>query len=374
MGRPSLLVIGPRGMPDAEGGVERYAAVMLPKLVERGFEVSATVMKQHTPVREHEGVKLIRLPSAPALWTDKHLYLALSFLQAALRRPRVVYLLGSASLLTVPLKLLGLKVYARCGSMDTLSRKWGRVARFVIWLSQRQYRYADGVVAVSRELLDYLRNEHGVRRLVHIPNGVAALPPPAADSGAGPRVKAPYILAVGRITYQKDYPTLARAFARLADPSVTLAIAGSPDGSVNAEETAELSRPGIERLGFVDRGAVAGLLRGAAVFVNSSIKEGMSNALLEAVAAGVPVIASDIPANSELGLPPQCLFPAGDPDALAAKLTEALRDPDRFRVPADAFPGWDAVADQTAALLGAREPARATPVHAAGQQPGFAEG
>lgn len=141
------------------------------------------------------------------------------------------------------------------------------------------------------------------------------------------------VISVGRLNRQKNHALLIRAFAKIAHkyPGRKLLLYGKGDLH------AELSQL-IEQLGMAGRiclqGAtsdVAGALSKAGVFVLSSDYEGMPNALMEALAAGVPSISTDCPCggpkmlieHEENGL----LIPVGDEDALAEAMDRLLSDP-----------------------------------------------
>ena len=94
----------------------------------------------------------------------------------------------------------------------------------------------------------------------------------------------------------------------------------------------------------------------AGLFVLPSSHEGLPIALLEALSYGLPALASDIPANREVGLAEDCYFPVGNVDALAAALAQACSEPIdaadqaalRTRIARDY--DWDAIAGRTLAL------------------------
>ena len=139
------------------------------------------------------------------------------------------------------------------------------------------------------------------------------------------------LLTVGRLQAPKDYATLVAALARLRDLSVRTQIVG--DGPDRPVVTAALRDAGldesVELLG--DRDEVASLLAAADCFVLASRSEGLPLSVLEAMAAGLPVVASDVGGVHELvadGVTGS-LVPPGDPAALADALRELLRDPAR---------------------------------------------
>jgi glycosyltransferase involved in cell wall biosynthesis len=142
----------------------------------------------------------------------------------------------------------------------------------------------------------------------------------------------PVILAVGRLTKAKDYPTLFRAFSlvRQVRPAKLL-ILGEGEERSNLERLAiELGiQNDVSMPGFVDNPFA--FMAKASVFVLSSAWEGFGNVLVEALACGCPVVATDcrsgpreILDNGRYGR----LVPVGDHEALAKAILETLDNPD----------------------------------------------
>jgi len=138
---------------------------------------------------------------------------------------------------------------------------------------------------------------------------------------------------VGRLNWAKDQAGLIRAYRRVRQqcPDAVLVLIG--EGSLRAQlqqcAADEGVADGVHFMG--DRGDVRELLRGFDVFVLSSLSEGYSMALLEACAAGLPVVATDVGGNREIvrdGVNGR-LVPASDPAALSAALVDLLSDPSR---------------------------------------------
>jgi len=136
---------------------------------------------------------------------------------------------------------------------------------------------------------------------------------------------------VGRLDPVKDQMSLLNAFASVADgpPPRILMIVG--DGPCRASLETRACRPDLAgRVRFFgERGDVPVLLRGLNVFVLPSIAEGISNTLLEAMATGLPVVATRTGGNPELiedGMT-GTLVPVGDPDAMAGAIEAYVRDP-----------------------------------------------
>jgi len=187
------------------------------------------------------------------------------------------------------------------------------------------YRRADALVAVSigvaqdlyslgisNERIHVIHNPIDRDRLQRLAN---------AGSGLTEANGAPYVIALGRLTEAKDYPTLLRAYASSElRRTHRLVIVGE------GEQRARL-RDAARELGIVDRVVLAGgmdnpfhVLAGAALLVLSSRWEGYPNVLLEALALGVPVVATDCrhgPRELLDGGRYGRLAPVADPTALA---------------------------------------------------------
>ncbi len=166
-------------------------------------------------------------------------------------------------------------------------------------------------------------------RVHAVAEGVPPLPDVAADEQL--TGGAPYILTIGTIEPRKDHRLLVHAFDSIAarDADLRLVIAG-PDGWGSAGLTDAIAaahhRDRIVRLGYVDDEAKAGLLRGATVFAFPSVYEGFGLPPLEAMRAGVPVVATAAGSLPEVLDDAALLVPAGDADALAEALAEAVVD------------------------------------------------
>jgi glycosyltransferase involved in cell wall biosynthesis len=145
-----------------------------------------------------------------------------------------------------------------------------------------------------------------------------------------PATEGQVIIACGRMVPQKGYPDLLRAFARVrARRPVTLWIIG--EGPLRPELEALTRQLGIESsvwfAGF--RSNPYALMRRADVFVLASLWEGFGNVIVEAMAVGTPVVATDCPhgpAEIIRGESEGVLVPPGDPAALAVALERVLGD------------------------------------------------
>ncbi len=204
-------------------------------------------------------------------------------------------------------------------------------------------RLADEVNAVCQFSADALARQDGFRRgrIQVIPNGIVPEKyAPAGDVqearralGLDPARK--YVACIARFHPVKDHGTLLTAFAEVARavPEADLLLAG--DGPLRPDLEQQVRGLGLtDRIFFMGvRSDVADILRVVDVFTLTSVSEAASITLLEAMAAGRPVVVTAVGGNPELvrdgvdGL----LAPRGDAPAIAACLTRLLRDADLAR-------------------------------------------
>lgn len=196
-------------------------------------------------------------------------------------------------------------------------------------------------VCVSSAVAAELAEGWDVKATV-IPNGVdaerfaaAASPEASADRGRWRDRLGRYVLSVGGIEPRKGSLELLEAFALLAEPDARLVIAGGETLFDYRDYRARWEKRAIELgvepivLGPVDHDELPSLMAAAAAFAFPSTKEGFGLAAMEALAAGVPLVASDLPVLREV-FGDVAGFGA-DPSSLAHELRRALAGSDPLR-------------------------------------------
>ncbi len=209
----------------------------------------------------------------------------------------------------------------------------GTVRRYQ-WMRRAYRPFVHHYVALSGDLASYLQRCVGVpdARLTQIINGVdISRFTPGRQPVEGSPFGAPGLFVagtVGRMMTVKAQPLLAQAFVRALAiapalrPRLRLALVG--DGPLRAQAQAVLDEAGVADLAWLpgERRDVQDVMRSFDLFVLPSLAEGISNTILEAMATGLPVLATRVGGNAELVAEGQTgrLVQAGDVEALAMAL------------------------------------------------------
>jgi glycosyltransferase involved in cell wall biosynthesis len=185
---------------------------------------------------------------------------------------------------------------------------------------------ADAVIAQGESLRDVILGIGvAAERIVTINNGVDVAAFAAAEPFPHPR---PYILGLGSLVRHKGFDLLVDAYAQLPHPAVDLLIAGGgAEAGVLEHRIAQLRlRDCVQLLGPVTGDRKVSLYRSAEWFVCPSRREPFANVILEALASGLPVVATDVGGNRELVQPEVngLLCQSESPAALATAMQRLL--------------------------------------------------
>lgn len=327
-------------LPSLEGGgAERVATILANSLSHMGYSVDMVLVAANGPFLESlsPDVNIVDLGATRVLASIPAL---VEYLRS--RRPHALLATLDhtcvAAIIAKRLSGSNTRVVVRLANVLSTSIAQSRVlrSRLVLWpLIKLLYRRADKVIAVSDGVAKDAMRFAAIppERLVVINNPVPTdhIQHLTKDSVELPSIfvpNEPVVLAAGRLSPQKDFRTLIRAFAKVrVHRNARLVILGE------GEQREELERlvtdlglkPYVSLPGFV-KNPYAFMAR-SAVFVLSSRWEGFPNVLVEAMAVGVPVVATDCMAGPaeilENGRYGQ-LVPVGDVDAMAAAIIREL--------------------------------------------------
>ena len=325
------------------GGTEKQAQRLAKKLQERGVTISILTREvKGCPDREEiDGIPVFRKIKTiefGILWGVSYMLSTLVFLIRFRKEYDLIHchhLQGFHSLIAVLMKgLLNKKVIIKVAGGGERGDIYAIKARKLGWLYLRLLKRADRIIAVSREITSQLR-ENGFHPSIiqEIPNGVdtCQFTPGESPLPSSERL----ILYVGRLDPLKGLDDLIRAFRKVHEryPEARLVLVGEGEVESNLMHLAR-------ELKISDQVSFEGLQEDvksyfgkSEIFAFPSLTEGLSNVLLEAMACGLPVVATRIGGNMELvehGVNGILINP-GDPEGLSEAIITLLADPEQSR-------------------------------------------
>lgn len=330
------------------GGLENGVVNLINHMPPERYRHAVIALTEVTDFRQRiqrDDVEFIALnkPPGQTLWLFPKLHRLFRRL-----RPAIVHSRNLAALeVQLPAWAAGVPVRIHgehgrdVGDLDGSNVAYQRVRRFY-------KHFVSYYLALSRDLAQYL---HGIIRvpsdkMLQVYNGVDTIrfhPAPDNDRATSgcpfPRAGHWLVGTVGRMQTVKDQPTLARAFVRALEIApelrsrLRLVLIG--DGPLRSECQAILAAAGVADLAWLpgERGDVPEVMRGLDCFVLPSLAEGISNTILEAMACGLPVIATDVGGNADLVAAGASgdIIPAADPEAMAQAIVRFAAAPESSR-------------------------------------------
>ena len=224
-----LSVIGLRGFPMIEGGVEKHCESLYPKLTD---DIEITVYRRKSYVKNngaYNNISFIDFPSTRIKGFETFFHSFISSVSVLIRKPDVVHYHNIGPALFSPIvKIRKIPVVLTYHSSNYEHKKWGKFARNLLLFSEKvALRTADKIVFVNR----FQMEKYGMEirnKSVYVPNGINDLPISPntnylKEIGVEP---GKYILSVGRITQEKGFDTLIKAYKLSKKDGVKLVIAG----------------------------------------------------------------------------------------------------------------------------------------------------
>ncbi len=321
-------MLGTRGFPNVQGGIEKHCENLYPLLAELGCEVTVLARSPYTrpSLHEYRGVRIVRIRALRQKYLEAFLHTFIGVFRAIRYKPDILHMHGIGPSFFIPLaRLLRMKVVLTTHGPDYRHLKWKRPARMFLRLCELVgVLSANRIIGVSESICRDMEAAYG-RRATYIPNGISKID--SSDEQGFIRSygleAGKYILSVGRLVRSKGFDDLMDAFLSIPESSIQgwkLVIAGGAD---HADEYSEsLEKKACKDARIILTGALSGkplgeLYSHAGLFVLASRYEGLPIVLLEAMSFGLSCIASDIPGNKEVGLPEERYFNAGNTMALA---------------------------------------------------------
>jgi glycosyltransferase involved in cell wall biosynthesis len=344
-----IAVIGAKGLPPKQGGIEHYCGELYPRMVAQGHSVDLFARASYTggtwgDSYDYQGVKVIPLPGLAVRGVDAFMTSALATMLAVGKNAQsknaksydIVHFhaLGPSLFTCIPNLASSAKVVVTCQGLDWQRAKWDSFSSNLIHLGEKAaVRFADRIIVVSDALQTYFAQTYN-RETIYIPNAPASYSDSDQNFGYGSLLglqPGRYVLFLGRMVPEKRPDLLVDAFSQLQPNGWKLVLVGgvSDTKSFTSELLTKIAKnPNIVFAGELQGEKLAEIVRGAGLFALPSDLEGLPLAMLEAMHEGVPVLASDIPPHQQLvGDDRGILFTADNLESCRQNLNWAIQNP-----------------------------------------------
>ena len=361
--RHAIAILGTRGIPACHGGFETFAERLALHLVDRGWLVTVYCQDERDGEvleSEYQGVRLVSIPEQRA-GAAGTVFFDWKSTQRAAREPGLVLTLGyNTAAFTTWYRIRHRSSVINMDGLEWQRGKWGRGAR--IWLRLNEWfacRLADHLVADHPEIARYLSTVAPRSKITMIPYGADAVtdadPRRVEELGLAPRG---YALVVARPEPENSLLEIVSAFSK-RPRGVQLVVLGKyrPDENEYQRRVLEAASDEVVFPGAIyDRTTVAALRYFARAYIHGHTVGGTNPALVEALAAGCPVLAHDNRFNRWVAGPEAAYF--GNEFSCSAAIDVLLDDANRLHQMSDASRArhaaaftWERVLGQYEALL-----------------------
>ena len=328
-----VCVIGTRGFPKIEGGVEKHCEMLYP-LLRKNIEVIVFRRKPYVTStgNTYRNITFIDLPSTKIKGFETVLNSFLATIKTLFVKPDVAHYHNIGPALFAPLlKLRGIPVVLTYHSPNYEHEKWGVFSRRLLKFSESvALKFSDKIIFVNKYQMEKY-NSKIQNKSIYLPNGIdkqliSDRQDYLDELGIEPKK---YILSVGRITPEKGFDTLIKAYKRIKNKEYKLVIAGGVEFEIEYKNKLLklIDGESVIFTGFVYGEKLAQLYTNAALYVLSSNNEGFPLVLLEAMSYKIDIIASDIPASHLVKLNVDDYFSKGDFETLGTKIDKKLCAP-----------------------------------------------
>lgn len=337
-----IAVIGTKGLPPKQGGIEHYCAEVYPRMVAQGHSVDLFARSSYTKHSwldpyDYQGVRVTSLPGVGLGPMEAFFSSALGAIAASGTRYDIVHIhaLGPALFSWLPRVTSTSKVVVTCHGLDWQRAKWNATTSRLIRMGERTaVRFAHEIISVSKDLQSYFSNTYG-RQTVYIPTAPARYAESDPDFAYGTSLglnQGRYILFLGRLVPEKRPDLLIDAFEALKPAGWKLVFAGGVSDTktyVSKLLDKVAKNPDVVFAGELRGSRLAEIVRGSGLFVLPSDLEGLPLAMMEAMREGIPVLVSDIPPHQQLiNVERGVLFQAGNLDSCIRGLDWAIHHPE----------------------------------------------
>ncbi|MBE9188824.1 glycosyltransferase family 4 protein [Gloeocapsopsis crepidinum LEGE 06123] len=338
-----IAVIGAKGLPAKQGGIEHHCQELYSRIVKQSHSVDLFARSSYSESLHHydvQGIRVFPIPSVKFKGVDALLCSAIAGVASSKMDYDIVHFhaLGPSLFSWLP-KFTSAKVVVTCHGLDWQRAKWSKASSQLLQLGEKTaVRFADRLVVVSEDLRSYFTQTYG-KETTYIPNAPAKFPDSDPDFSYGTSLgleQKRYILFLGRLVPEKRPDLLIKAFQALKPLEWKLVLAGGvSDTNQFVSKLVEIVAKSTDIVftGELHGSRLAEIVRGAGLFVLPSELEGLPLAMLEAMQEGVPVLASDIPPHQQLLAEGRgMLFQSGNLESFIHSLNWAIHNSQNLKL------------------------------------------
>lgn len=315
--------IGGRGFSSNYGGVENATREISLALSNRDIKLLVYGVQSDCRADMPANITQVSCPLSIYKKLGQHAMILYCTLHAMfIARPQVVFLFASGPCIFTPLlRIAGIKVITSLRAIDSARDKWGIISKNILKAGEYcAWRFSNVFTVNSLEMFKHYENKRS--DVLFIPNGskldVSSKAIPNQLFGKS------FFLFAARLDPVKRLHLLLEAYEQLdieGKPLLVIAGGHSKDSDYEKQLRAYES-DNVIFLGHLSQEELAPLMSNCKAFVLPSVLEGMSNSILSAMINGRPVLAANIPANSDLLAHQQATFKADDISELSKALSQ----------------------------------------------------
>lgn len=326
-----IAILGTRGIPARYGGFETLAEHLSARLAARGHEVTVYCRRPFTKPDDvvPPGVRRIILPTISSKHLDTAFHTFLSLIHVCFTEADVVFICNVANgpIAWIP-RLAGKPTALNVDGLDRKRKKWNLIGRSSLYLCELFSAFTPTRVVTDSRLMEEYYWGHYRRRSTFIAYGAEV---PANGTASMPATKPldlpakRFILYVSRLEPENNPELLLDAYRRVQTDWPLVIVGGNAYDATYVEHLKSLADRRVIFLGPVYGNGYWQLLREAGLYVFACEVGGVHPALIEAMAAQMPVLYLDTPENCETAGDGGVPFRA-DTAHLAAEITHLLHD------------------------------------------------
>lgn len=353
-----ICVIGTRGFPNVQGGIETHCEELYTRIADR-FDCEIVVFRRTPYVKDkrfiHKNIKFIDIwvPKNKYLETIIHSFLATIY--TIFLNPDISHYHNTGPGIFIPvIKLFRIKVVLTYHNLSYTQKKWNWASKLFLNLTERiSFNFSDTFIFISNTIKDMMVQRYNILNYKIIRNGVKknilAHKSNYIESLGLERKK--YIIGVGRFLEEKGFDYLIDAYKLTGISEYKLVIVGDTDypTSYSSRLKNKAYTDNIVLTGFIKDEKLQQIFSFAQLYVMSSFEEGLPIALLEAMSYNLDVLSTDILPNLEVGLEKDDYFEVGNTKLLSEKIVKKLENPRirNFATKLNETYNWDSIALST---------------------------